>query len=89
MYEVKKIDDVGVFIITSLFSIFAYVWMYICLLVTTPGYVTTAEAWITLIFFFLLLAMAFGADKYRQRSKERMKTEADAKEEREKEQKAV
>jgi solute carrier family 8 (sodium/calcium exchanger) len=67
MYEVKKIDDVGVFMVTSVFSIFAYVWMYLCLVIITPGYVTRAEAWITLAFFFLLLAMAFGADKYRQR----------------------
>jgi len=30
----------------------------------SPGKVTQAEAWITFLFFFLLLGMAFGADKY-------------------------
>ena len=34
--EVKKIDDLIVFTITSIFSIFAYVWMYVCLEIWTP-----------------------------------------------------
>jgi len=29
--DVKKIDGYGVFMITSFFSVFAYVWMYYCL----------------------------------------------------------
>jgi len=62
--EPKKIADMGVFITTALFSLFAYLWLYICLQVTTPGYVTRVEGWLTLGFFFLLLILAFGADKY-------------------------
>jgi len=27
----KKIDDMGVFITTSIFSLFAYLWLYVCL----------------------------------------------------------
>ena len=69
--------------ITSVFSIFAYVWMYICLLVTTPGYVTTTEAWITLFFFVLLLSLAFGADKYRQNQREKMKNDKEVRAEEE------
>jgi len=65
--EPTKIDDVGVFIITSIFSLFAYIWMFICLKVTTPGYVTTTEAYITLFFFILLLIMAYSGDRYRAR----------------------
>jgi len=60
----KKIADMGVFATTALFSLFAYLWLYICLQVTTPGYVTRVEGWLTLSFFFLLLILAFGADKY-------------------------
>lgn len=62
-----KIDDVGVFITTSIFSLFAYIWMFICLKVTTPGYVTTGEAYITIFFFILLLVLAYSADRYRAR----------------------
>jgi solute carrier family 8 (sodium/calcium exchanger) len=65
--EPKKIADMGVFVTTALFSLFAYLWLYICLQVTTPGYVTRVEGWLTLGFFFLLLILAFSADKYNQR----------------------
>lgn len=33
--EVKKINDVGVFFITGVFSLFAYVWLFICLSVNS------------------------------------------------------
>jgi solute carrier family 8 (sodium/calcium exchanger) len=36
----KKINDTGVFATTAIWSIFAYLWLYICLMVTTPGIVT-------------------------------------------------
>lgn len=61
--EPKKINDVGVFFVTSVFSIFAYVWLYTCLSIQTKDVVTTTEAWLTLIFFFILLALAFMADR--------------------------
>jgi solute carrier family 8 (sodium/calcium exchanger) len=67
--EPKKIDDVGVFIITAIFSVWAYVWMFIVLKVWTPEEVTALEAWITLVFTFLLIGLAYAADLYRQRSK--------------------
>ena len=65
--EPKKINDLGVFATTSIFSIFAYVWLYVCLQVNTPNEVTTTEAWLTLIYFFVLVILAFAADKYNQR----------------------
>lgn len=34
--EVKKIDAVGVFLVTAIFSIWAYVWMYMCLEINSP-----------------------------------------------------
>lgn len=65
--DVKKINDLGVFATTSVFSIFAYIWLYICLKVNSPDEVTTDEAWLTLIFFFILVVLAFLADKYNER----------------------
>lgn len=73
--ETKKIDDMGVFTTTALFSIFAYVWMYLCLAVVSKGEVTIVEAFLTLGFFFLLLILAFGADKYNQKKKSKVEGE--------------
>lgn len=67
---VKKINDMGVFTITCFFGIFAYVWIW---LVLRDSLVSPTEAWLTLFFFFLLIGMAFAADKYN-----RIKQEAEA-----------
>ena len=61
--EPKKILDVSVFGVTSIFSLFAYVWLYSCLVITSEGVVTITEAWLTLIFFFVLVALSFIADR--------------------------
>ena len=62
--DVKKIDDMGVFATTAIFSIFAYVWLYICLAISSEGEVTVAEAVLTFAYFLILLVLAFAADKY-------------------------
>jgi len=61
--EPKKVKDTGVFAVTSIASLFAYIWLYLVLGVITPGEVTTAEGWLTLIYFILLITLAYGADK--------------------------
>jgi solute carrier family 8 (sodium/calcium exchanger) len=61
--EPKKVKDTGVFAVTSIASLFAYIWLYLVLGVITPGEVTTAEGWLTLIYFIVLITMAYGADK--------------------------
>ena len=61
--ESKKIYDLGVFGVTAITSLFAYVWLYIVLKVWTENEVTIWEACITLAFFFILLIAAFIADK--------------------------
>lgn len=58
--EHKKINDLGVFFTTSVFSLFAYIWLYICL---QDDEIDTTEAWLTFIFFFLLVILSFMADK--------------------------
>jgi solute carrier family 8 (sodium/calcium exchanger) len=59
----KKINDLGVFAVTAVASVFAYVWLYLCLKVMTPNEVTMVEAWLTLGFFFVLVIFAFIMDK--------------------------
>lgn len=73
--EVKKIDDMGVFLTTSVFSLFAYVWLYICLAVVSEGEVTISEAVLTFAYFFILLGLAFAADKYNQAKKAKINVE--------------
>ena len=65
----------GVFLTTSVFSIFAYIWLYICLAINTEGEVTVSEAVWTLAFFFILLVLAFCADKYNQSKKAKIEGE--------------
>lgn len=65
----KKIDDVNVFAITSVFSILAYLWMFFVLTVWTPEEVTLTEAIITLSLTGLLIALAYLADTCRQRAR--------------------
>lgn len=59
---VKKIYDMGVFSITATSSLFAYVWLFICV---KDNLVTPVEAWLTFVFFFILIGLSFGADKYK------------------------
>ena len=65
----KKIDDVNVFAITAIFSILAYLWMFIVLSVWTPEEVTLTEAIITLSLTVFLILFAYVADTCRQRSR--------------------
>lgn len=73
--EVKKVDDMGVFVTTGIFSMFAYVWLYVCLAVNSEDQVTVAEAILTLAYFFILLILAFCADKYNQKKKAKVDNE--------------
>ena len=62
--ELKKINDLGVFFTTSVFSLFAYIWLYVCL---QDDEIDVVEAWLTFVFFFILVILAFLADKFNQR----------------------
>jgi solute carrier family 8 (sodium/calcium exchanger) len=68
---IKRINDLGVFIITATSSVLSYVWLYICLEIWSKGVISIAEAVITFSFFWLLLILAFGADKIRQRKEKK------------------
>lgn len=60
---VKKVLDMGVFSVTTIFSVFAYVWLYYCLM---DGEVTSLEAWLTFAFFWILIIIAFIFDRINQ-----------------------
>lgn len=72
--EPKKVKDTGVFAVTSIASLFAYIWLYLCLSSVSPGFVTMAEGWLTLVFFFLLIIFAYWADKVNQYIEENKQT---------------
>ncbi len=65
--EIKKVDDMGVFAVTTVASQWAYIWLYICLGVWTPNEITIPEAILTFSFFFALILIAYAADRYRDR----------------------
>ena len=52
-----------VFAITATFCVFAYLWLIIILVVITPDFVDLWEAMVTLLFFPLLVLLAYMADK--------------------------
>jgi solute carrier family 8 (sodium/calcium exchanger) len=60
---VKKINDMGVFGITATSSLFAYIWLFICV---GDSQVSPTEAWLTFVFFFILIGLSFAADKYKE-----------------------
>jgi len=61
--EIRRIKAFPVFIITSFFSIFAYLWIVIVLVVSSPDKVDLWEAIVTFLLFPILVVIAFFADK--------------------------
>ena len=60
----RKIAQPRVYAVTAFFSVFAYVWLVIVLLGTTPEIVDLPEAILTLFFFPLVVWMAYVVDKW-------------------------
>ena len=60
--EVRKIEEFGVFVITAVASLFAYLWMVIVLSWISTDYVDLWEALLTLIFFPLLVWVSWAED---------------------------
>lgn len=61
--DTRRIAEMKVFAITAFSCVFAYVWLAIVLLAWTPNVVTIVEAILTLIFFPLLILIAYLADR--------------------------
>jgi len=61
--EVRRIEHLEVFAVTSISSILAYVWLYLMLEVITPDIINLWEGLLTLLMFPLLLVTAYAADR--------------------------
>ena len=61
--RVKKVDDLGVFSITTTWSVIAYIWLFYVLI---DYEVEAWEAYLTFGFFWILIIMAVSADIYRR-----------------------
>jgi len=57
--EVKKILNMNVFLVMAAFATFAYVWLFLVLVVISPGEIDFAEAMVTLMFYPALLVAAW------------------------------
>ena len=66
--EVKPILDVGVFAVTCIFSVFAYVWFYLVLVIISPNRIELWEAILTFMFMIVLVILAYTADRCRAKS---------------------
>ncbi|TKY52514.1 Magnesium/proton exchanger [Spatholobus suberectus] len=61
--ELKKIADLGVWLVELFWSFWAYIWLYIILEIWTPNVVTLWEALLTALQYGLLLTHAYAQDK--------------------------
>ncbi|XP_050390892.1 sodium/calcium exchanger 3 isoform X2 [Patella vulgata] len=61
--DVRRINNMKVFAVTAFSCIFAYVWLIITLVAISPGKIEIWEAFLTLLFFPLLIIIAFIAEK--------------------------
>ena len=61
--NVRRIKNYKVFIVTALWSVFAYVWLYLVLVVFSPNEVSLWEAILTLVFFPLVFVNSYAAEK--------------------------
>ena len=62
--ETRSIGELTVFICTAMFSIFAYVWLYICYSIWTPDEITIEESVLTFLFFPLMVYLAYMCSIY-------------------------
>ena len=58
-----RIENFVVFCITASFSLFAYIWLVLVLMVFSPNKVEVWEAVLTFLFFPLLVVVAYVGDK--------------------------
>ncbi|CAK8677785.1 unnamed protein product [Clavelina lepadiformis] len=61
--EIRKVKHPRVFFVTATWSIFAYVWLYIILAVSSHGVVEIWEGVVTFLFFPVLVVVAWIADR--------------------------
>ena len=62
--DTKKINNVPVFLCTSIWSLFAYVWLYLMIAVISKGIIDIWEGALTLAFFVIFILNAYLIDIY-------------------------
>jgi len=60
--EERRIKDISVFAVTATFSVFAYLWLIVILVMWTPDVVTPIEGLLTIVFLPILVWLAYLAD---------------------------
>ncbi|XP_071167585.1 sodium/calcium exchanger 2-like isoform X7 [Mytilus edulis] len=60
--DVKYIKEFGVFIVTTIWSVWAYVWMLLVVQYISPGIVEPWEAWVTLLYMPMFVLNAYAQD---------------------------
>ena len=60
--DIRYIKDTNVYAITAFFSVFAYVWLLLIVVVISPEIVDVWEAVVTFLMFPLLTVLSYGAD---------------------------
>lgn len=61
--QIRRIENMGVYAVTTCFSLFAYLWMIVVLMLASPGQVDLVEAIITLCMFPVLILVSYAVDK--------------------------
>lgn len=61
--QLKTITRVNVFLVLAAFSALALVWLFVALVVITPGYITYVEAAVTISLFPMVLMFAWVTEK--------------------------
>eukprot|EP00730_Choanoeca_flexa_P019991 TRINITY_DN9773_c0_g2_i1.p1 TRINITY_DN9773_c0_g2~~TRINITY_DN9773_c0_g2_i1.p1 ORF type:complete len:841 (+),score=251.91 TRINITY_DN9773_c0_g2_i1:109-2631(+) len=61
--ETRRIESLGVFLVTAIFSLFAYLWLIIILVASSPDVIELWEGIVTLCFFPVLLILSYKADQ--------------------------
>ena len=62
--ETRTLKQLGVFLTTSFWSLWAYIWLIIIVMVSSPQRIDVWEGVMTIVFFMILLAQAYLADQY-------------------------
>jgi len=60
--EERRLSQFGVFLITAFASVFAYIWMLICIIGISYEVVDVFEAFLTFLFFPILVGVAYAQD---------------------------
>jgi Ca2+/Na+ antiporter len=60
--ETRRIKEMGVFVITAVFSLFAYLWLLIIVQINSKDIISVEEGVITFMYFPLLVIISYAAD---------------------------